>query len=86
MKMVIVIIKDHLRDALTAALTEGQYRVTGIASTGGFMRSGVATLLIGVEDTQVDAAIELIRKTIGAGSGEKHGSLFVVPVTRFEQV
>jgi uncharacterized protein YaaQ len=86
MKMVIVIIKDHLRDALTRALTEGQYRVTGIASTGGFMRSGVATLLIGVEDTQVDAAIDLIHKTIGPGAGEKQGTVFVVPVSRFEQV
>ncbi len=86
MKMIIVIIKDHQRDALTAALTEGQYRVTGIASTGGFMRSGVATLLIGVEDAQVDPAIDLIRKTVGSGNGEKQGSLFVVPVARFEQV
>lgn len=86
MKMIIVIIKDHLRDAVTRALTEGQYRVTGIASTGGFMRSGVATLLIGVEEAQVDAAIDLIRKTIGTGTGEKQGTLFVVPVSRFEQV
>ncbi|HEX9117826.1 MAG TPA: cyclic-di-AMP receptor [Anaerolineae bacterium] len=86
MKMVIVIIKDHLRDALTRALTDGQYRVTGIASTGGFMRSGVATLLIGVEEAQVDDAIDLIRKTVGPGSGEKQGTVFVVPVSRFEQV
>ncbi len=86
MKMIIVILKDHLRDALTRALTEGQYRVTGIASTGGFMRSGVATLLIGVEEGQVDTAIDLIRKTIGPATGEKQATIFVVPVTRFEQV
>ncbi len=86
MKMIIVIIKDHLRDALTAALTEGQYRVTGIASTGGFMRSGVATLLIGVDEAQVDAAIDLIHKTVRSLSHEKQGSLYVVPVARFEQV
>jgi uncharacterized protein YaaQ len=86
MKMIIVIIKDHLREALTRALTDGQYRVTGIASTGGFMRSGVTTLLIGVDDSQVDVAIELIRKTTSAGGGDKHGTLYVVPVARFEQV
>lgn len=86
MKMVIVIIKDQLRDALTRALTDGQYRVTGIASTGGFMRSGVATLLIGVDEAQVDAAIDLIRRTVGSVSHEKQGSLYVVPVSRFEQV
>ncbi len=86
MKMIIVILKDHLRDALTRALTEGQYRVTGIASTGGFMRSGVATLLVGVEEGQVDTAIDLIRKTIPAVAGEKQATIFVVPVSRFEQV
>jgi uncharacterized protein YaaQ len=86
MKMIVVIIKDHLREPLTRALTEGQYRVTGIASTGGFMRSGVATLLIGLEDAQVDAAIGLIRQTIDSGAMEKQGTLFVVPIARFEQV
>ena len=86
MKRIIVILKDHLRDGLTRALTDGQYRVTGIASTGGFMRSGVATLLIGVEDGQVDAAIDLIRETISPGTGEKQATVFVVPVSRFEQV
>jgi uncharacterized protein YaaQ len=86
MKMIIVIVKDHHTDALTRALTEAQYRVTGIASTGGFMRSGVATLLIGVEDTQVDAAIAIIRATVATASGEKQATLFVVPVSRFEQV
>lgn len=86
MKMIIVILRDHLRDALTRALTEGQYRVTGIASTGGFLRSGVATLLIGVEEARVDDAIGLIRKTIGPATGEKQATVFVVPVARFEQV
>ena len=86
MKMIIVILRDHLRDALTRALTEGQYRVTGIASTGGFLRSGVATLLIGVEEARVDDAIGLIRKTIGPSTGEKQATVFVVPVARFEQV
>ena len=86
MKMIIVIVKDADAEPVTQALTASDFRVTRIASTGGFLRSGVATLLIGVEDGQVDAAIELIRKAIGPASGEKHGTLFVVPVSRFEQV
>lgn len=87
MKMVIVIVKDSEADALTRAMTSAEYRVTRIASTGGFLRSGVATLLIGVEDAQVDSAIALVRETVAAsGSGEKRATLFVVPVARFEQV
>jgi len=87
MKMIIVIVKDGEADALTRAMTSAEYRVTRIASTGGFLRSGVATLLIGVEDAQVDSAIKLVRETVTAsGPAEKRGTLFVVPVARFEQV
>ncbi len=89
MKMIIVIVKDHLREPLTRALTDAQYRVTGVASTGGFMHSGHTTLLIGVDDTQVDAAIDLITATARSAGGEKaekHGTVYVVPVARFEQV
>jgi uncharacterized protein YaaQ len=87
MKMIILIVKDSEADALTRALTSAEYRVTRIASTGGFLRSGVATLLLGVDDLQVDSAIKLIRETIAMGAPtEKRVSLFVVPVERFEQV
>ena len=87
MKMIILIVKDSEADALTRALTSEEYRVTRIASTGGFLRSGVATLLLGVDDLQVDSAIKLIRETIAMGAPtEKRVSLFVVPVERFEQV
>jgi len=87
MKMIILILKDGEADALTRAMTSAEYRVTRIASTGGFLRSGVVTLLLGVNDTQVDPAIKLIRETIAMGGAtEKHASLFVVPVERYEQV
>lgn len=87
MKMMIVIVKDHDADSLTHALTEAKYRFTRVASTGGFLRSGVATLLIGVEDAQVDSAIGLIRTASAGFSAEKtRATLFLVPVERFEQV
>jgi uncharacterized protein YaaQ len=87
MKMIIVILKDHLTDSLTEALTSAQYRVTRIASTGGFLRSGTTTMLVGVEDAQTEPAIALIRSTAGASSAEgAQGTLFVVPVSRYEQV
>jgi len=87
MKMIILIVKDSEAEALTRALTSAEYRVTRIASTGGFLHSGVATLLLGVDDLQVDSAIKLIRETIAMDApAEKRVSLFVVPVERFEQV
>jgi uncharacterized protein YaaQ len=86
MKMIILIVKDSLTEALTRVLTGAQYRVTGIASTGGFLRSGVSTLLIGLEASQLESAIALIRSTLAAPSSGPQATLFVVPVSRFEQV
>ncbi|MBL8080814.1 MAG: cyclic-di-AMP receptor [Anaerolineales bacterium] len=86
MKMIIIIIKDNDADALTQALTAGSFRVTRIASTGGFMRSGVVTMLLGVDDGQVDAAIEVVRNALPSKGDVKRATLFVVPVQHFEQV
>jgi uncharacterized protein YaaQ len=87
MKMVILIVKERDADEVLQALTSEKYRVTRIASTGGFLRSGVVTLLLGVRDERVESALELVRKKLTPlPSGEKRATLFVVPVERFEQV
>lgn len=87
MKMVILILKERDADDILQALTSEKYRVTRIASTGGFLRSGAVTLLLGVRDERVESALELVRKKLTPlPSGEKRATLFVVPVERFEQV
>ena len=87
MKMVILIVKDQDAYEITQALTSEKYRITRVASTGGFLRSGVVTFLIGMRDERVERALELIRQTLTPfPSGEKRATLFVVPVERFEQV
>ena len=87
MKMIIVIVKDSDAEPVTQALTSNDFRVTRIASTGGFLRSGVVTLLTGVEDDRVEAGIQVIRELLGESDPkESRATLFVVPVQRFEQV
>ena len=87
MKMIIVIVKDSDADSLIQALTAAEYRVTRVASTGGFLRSGFVTMLLGVDDDRVDSAIELVRAKLKPAVGnEKRATLFVIPVERFEQV
>ena len=87
MKMVILIVKDNDADEVNQALTSEKYRITRVASTGGFLRSGVVTFLIGMRDERVDLALDIIRKKLTPlPSGEKRATLFVVPVERFEQV
>jgi uncharacterized protein YaaQ len=87
MKMIIAILRDVDSDPVTQALTAGHFRVTRIASTGGLLRRGVTTLLVGVEDGKVEAAIQVLKENCGpAAEGEKHATVFVVPVEKFEQV
>lgn len=86
MKMIIAILKDDDVEAVVQALTAAAFRVTRVASTGGFFRKGSSTLLIGVDDDKVDAAIQLMHQTATVAPNEKRGTVFVVPVSRFEQL
>lgn len=86
MKMIIAIVHDNDADTLTQAFTAASFRVTRVASTGGFLRSGVVTMLLGVDDDQVDSAIETVRKALPSKGDQKRATVFVVPVSRFEQV
>lgn len=82
MKMIITIIKDNDTDTVTKALTAQGFRVTTIASTGGFLRSGVSTLLCGVEDEQVQNVLDVIHRIFPPQqkTDEKRCTLFVLNV------
>jgi len=87
MKLLIAILNDVDAEEVLRALVEQGFRATRIASTGGFLRSGTTTMLLGVEDAQVESAISLIRSTAGSSTAEgPQVTLFVVPVSRYEQV
>ncbi|PZA07842.1 MULTISPECIES: cyclic-di-AMP receptor [unclassified Meiothermus] len=62
MKLLITIVQDADAPGLIKALTERGFQSTKLASTGGFLREGSTTLLIGVEDSQVEAVKEVIRE------------------------
>jgi len=87
MKMMFAILQDVDSDPVTQALTASHFRVTRVASTGGLLRRGVTTLLVGMDDGQVEAAIHVLKDSCSpAEQGEKRATVFVVPVERFEQV
>ena len=60
MKLIFAIVsKDDSYD-VQDALTHEKYSVTKLASSGGFLRAGNVTFLIGTQDELVDHAIEII--------------------------
>jgi uncharacterized protein YaaQ len=88
MKLIIAILKDEDNDAVSKALTEKSFRVTFIASTGGFLRSGRSTLLIGLDDEEVETALDIIRNNCKKPekSDEKRATIFVLKVDKFKQL
>ena len=61
MKMIIAIVNDEDSEQVTHALTQNDFRVTTIASTGGFLRRGLSTLLCAFEDEQLPDALNVMR-------------------------
>lgn len=62
MKLIIAVVQDQDSHHLLSSLTEHNFRVTKLATTGGFLRSGNTTFMIGTEDVRVDKALELIKE------------------------
>ncbi len=62
MKLVVAVVQDQDSNRLSTALTKNDFRATKLASTGGFLRSGNTTFLIGTDDSLVPKALEIIRE------------------------
>ncbi len=87
MKLIIAIIHNEDNDRVSRMLTGENFRVTMIASTGGFLRSGRSTLLIGVEDERLERALQILRENCVTDKEgkEKKAIIFVLNVEEFIQ-
>lgn len=61
MKLIVATVQDQDAEAATGNLTAKGYRVTRIGSTGGFLRQGNTTLLVGVDEENVEPVVEILR-------------------------
>lgn len=61
MKLVLAIIQDQDATRLSAAFIDNNVRATKLSSTGGFLRAGNSTYIVGVEDERVPAVLEIIK-------------------------
>lgn len=66
MKLVVAIVHTEDAGALVDALTDKEYRVTRLHSTGGFLKQNNASVLVGVEEQQVEDVLRVIRETCHA--------------------
>lgn len=62
MKLILAVIEDKDSNRLTDALGGKDFKTTKLSTTGGFLKEGNTTLMIGCNDDAVDEALEIIKK------------------------
>ena len=60
-KLVVAIVHNEDAGALVSALLEKEFRATRLQSSGGFLKQSNATIILGVEDADVDEVMGVVR-------------------------
>lgn len=68
MKLIVAIVQNQDSKRLSDEFVEQGVRATKLSSTGGFLRAGNTTFLMGVEDRKVDSVLELIKENCSTRS------------------
>ncbi len=60
MKLVMAIVNDEDGNSVLSELNKNKFSVTKLATTGGFLKSGNVTFIIGTDDDKVQEVIDII--------------------------
>lgn len=60
MKLVLAIVSNDDASSVTSALNKENFSVTRLSTTGGFLRAGNTTIIVGVEEKDLDKCLEII--------------------------
>lgn len=66
MKLVLAIVQDQDSQRLANKFIDANVRATKLSTTGGFLKSGNTTFIVGIEDERVDDVLKLIKETCEA--------------------
>jgi len=95
MKMVLAVVNNNVAEGVTDALLAAGFRTTRLASTGGFRREGNTTIMVGVEDEDVEPVLAILRSgaltiaqkksassqpPVPPGQPSGRGAVFVLPL------
>lgn len=85
MKLIIAIVENDHIHKVVEGLNKEKMRATKLSSTGGFLKAGNTTLLIGVKEEEKDKAVEVISRNCGSKkvSLEEKGEVEVGGATLF---
>ncbi len=88
MKLILAIMSSDAIDAVSRALVQNKYTVTQVSSVGGFLRRGSTTLVIGVQENQVEEALTVIRQACAPHTKQDAhaATIFVLNASQFIQI
>ena len=91
MKLIIAVVQSHDADDVVDALVRAEYRATRFASTGGFLRRGNTTIMVGVQDQQVDHVVEVLREAVASDrhqlpEGQSAVTVFVLDLEEYQRL
>lgn len=75
MKLIIAVIQDKDSHRLIDALSDKAFKTTKLSTTGGFLKEGNTTLMIGCEDEEVNQALDIIKNK------SSHREQMVAPIS-----
>ena len=61
MKLIFAIVNNDDSTSVSTSLTAAGFSVTKLATTGGFLKAGNTTFIVGTEDEKVDEVLETIK-------------------------
>ena len=87
-KLMVAIINNEDTDPVSSGLQDMGLSVSRIASTGGFLRQGRNTLMVGIDDENVDEAITVINENCAPRIEPiiRRATLFILNVEHYEQL
>ena len=62
MKLIIAIVQDEDSQKFVGEMMKNHFSVTKLATTGGFLRIGNTTMMIGVDEERVEEALSIIER------------------------
>jgi uncharacterized protein YaaQ len=92
-KLIIAVVQNDDADNVVDSLLENEFRATRLASTGGFMRKGNTTLMIGADESEIDRIMDLIRTNARTGAAPADGgpapaaaTVFVIDLEEYQRL
>lgn len=91
MKLILAVVEEDMTFDAIKTLSAYGYRTTKFASTGRFFKKGNSTLLLGVEDEQVDDVIRILKLISDSREKEPEDdhstnvNCFVLPMEDFQR-